>query len=98
MRWISVSERFTYYTFFGSFVVSVLLSIPFSLLFESPFLQIERLILFPEKKNENKLKKNESNDRELLSLDSKSDGEKRQAIGVAKINESSDTTELRTNE
>lgn len=50
-----VTKRMAFYWWFASFMLSYLLSIPVALLIESPFLQIEKLVLFPPKERSEKV-------------------------------------------
>ena len=63
-----MTKRWAMYAFFACFVVTYLVSVPLSLMFESPILQIERLILFPEKVKEKKEEKQKLNDKEFEAL------------------------------
>ena len=66
----------------GVTIVTFMLSIPFSLMWEVPFMNIEKYILFPPKKRENKAIPNKL-DQERLS----DKGEKYEAINEEKDTE-----------
>ena len=94
---IYFTERWALYLYFSLLVLSTLLSIPFSLMFECPFLQIERLLLFPEKNSMKKENKIGYNDKEIKSFVSEDREETRSLLKPKKINETIDESELKSN-
>lgn len=89
---VYLTKRFIAYTFFAAFIVTYLVTIPLTLLLESPVLQLERLILFPPSNKEKSLKIDvrSSQYHQLKSLEEKDS--KKALANKVKINYSIDET------
>uniref|UniRef100_A0A7S3J2E1 Uncharacterized protein n=1 Tax=Euplotes harpa TaxID=151035 RepID=A0A7S3J2E1_9SPIT len=88
---VYLTKRFAMYAFFASFLVTYIVVIPLALMIESPFLQLERLLLFPprEKQQQARIREFEK----LLPIHNEElKEEERKPRRSTRINESLDET------
>jgi hypothetical protein len=81
-----MTKRTIFYAFMASLIITYIVTIPISLLIEAPLLQLERLVLFPQKERPHP-KDNSKEFQGLLALESQEEVENKPRVST-KINSS----------